>query len=110
MPYHSEHYEQGDGPEFSKECWFGVKYTVGFDFPNLPLFIEVDFKLSESTAIMRYIAGKYGPEEFSGKDAKEKSVIDMMYGVINDIKSANSPHMYMTGYKNAIIEKSKSME
>ena len=110
MPYHSEHYEQGDAPDFSKECWFGVKHTLGFDFPNLPYLIDGDYKLTESNAIMRYIAGKYGPEEFSGKDAKEKSVIDMMYGVINDIKGANSPHMYGTGDKNAIVENSKRME
>ncbi len=34
----------------------------------------------------------------------------MIYGVINDIKSANSPHMYGTGDKNAIVENSKRME
>ena len=59
---------------------------------------------------MRYIATKYGPEEFSGKSAKDKSIVYMMYGVINDIKGANGPHMYMSGDKNAIIENSKRME
>ncbi len=59
---------------------------------------------------MRYIATKYGPEDFSGKSAKDKAIVDMMYGVINDIKGANGPHMYMSGDKNAIIENSKRME
>ena len=59
---------------------------------------------------MRYIAGKYGNDGFSGKDAKEKAIVDMIFGVVGDIKSATTPHMYGSGDKNAIIEISKRME
>ena len=39
------------------EKWFGGgdKNQLGFDFPNLPYLIKGDFKLTESSAIARYI-------------------------------------------------------
>jgi len=60
--------------------------------------------------MLRYIANKYGDQSFSGKNAKDKAIVDMMYGVVSDIKSAVGPHMYGTGDKNAVIEISKRME
>ena len=110
VPYTAVDYEQGDGPEFSRDCWMNVKNTLGLDFPNLPYLFDGDVKITESSAMMRYIAGKYGPEGFSGKDAKEKAIVDMMFGVVADIKSATTPHMYSTGDKNALKEISKRME
>ncbi len=36
--------------------WFGNdKQKLGFDFPNLPYLIDGDLKLTESSAIERYI-------------------------------------------------------
>jgi glutathione S-transferase len=32
------------------------------DFPNLPYLIDEDYKLTESMAIMKYIAAKWKPE------------------------------------------------
>ena len=62
QPYEMVEYEQGDGPEFSKACWFDVKYTLGFAYPNLPYLIDEDVKLTETIAIHRYLADKYMPE------------------------------------------------
>jgi len=53
-------YQQGEGPEFSREEWFSVKDTLGLDFPNLPYYIDGDVKLTESVAIMLHIANKHG--------------------------------------------------
>jgi len=39
-------YEQGDAPDFSKEVWFSIKPTLGFDFPNLPYLTDGDYKLT----------------------------------------------------------------
>ena len=108
--YNAVDYEQGDGPEFSRESWLQVKPNLGLDFPNLPYLLDGDVKITESSAMIRYIANKYGDQSFSGKNAKDKAIVDMMYGVVSDIKSAVGPHMYGTGDKNAVIEISKRME
>ena len=59
VDFDCDEYEQGDGPEFSKEPWFSVKPTLGFDFPNLPYLIDDDLKLTETFGIHRYIANKW---------------------------------------------------
>ena len=102
--YNAVDYEQGDGPEFSRESWLQVKPNLGLDFPNLPYLLDGDVKITESGAMLRYIANKYGDQSFSGKNAKDKAIVDMMYGVVSDIKSAVGPHMYGTGDKNSVIE------
>ena len=34
-------------PDFDKSCWFDNKFSLGFDFPNLPYFIDGDIKLTQ---------------------------------------------------------------
>lgn len=69
-------YEMTDGPEFSREEWTSVKYSLGLEFPNLPYFIDGDVKLTQTSTILRYIAGKY---DLLGKSTAEKLQCDMMY-------------------------------
>ena len=59
VPFEDVMYELGDGPDFDNSCWASVKPTLGMDFPNLPYMIDGDFKLTETPAIMKYIAQKY---------------------------------------------------
>ena len=62
VDYENKFYETGDAPDYNTDSWFGIKYDLGFDFPNLPYFIDGDFKLSESDALMKYICAKWRPE------------------------------------------------
>jgi len=46
---------------FSNEKeWQSDKTNLGLDFPNLPYYIDGDVKLTQSLAIMRYLARKHG--------------------------------------------------
>ncbi|GIX89416.1 glutathione S-transferase Mu 1 [Caerostris extrusa] len=47
-------YARGDGE------WQKDKFNLGLDFPNLPYYMDGDVKLSQTFAILRYLAGKYG--------------------------------------------------
>ncbi len=70
-------YEIGPAPEFSRDCWFSVKPTLGFDFPNLPYFIDGDYKLTESAAIYKYIAHKWA-KELLGTTSEEYANAEML--------------------------------
>ncbi len=97
-------YETGDAPDFSRQGWMDIKPTLGFDFPNLPYYIDGDFKITESAAIMRYIANKYDPK-LLGRSTEEKALVDMMVGIVGDLKSAVTMPCYQTGDKEVIKAK-----
>uniref|UniRef100_A0A4X2L9D2 Glutathione S-transferase n=1 Tax=Vombatus ursinus TaxID=29139 RepID=A0A4X2L9D2_VOMUR len=44
-------------PDFDKSQWLDVKFSLGLDFPNLPYLIDGDHKITQSSAILRYIWG-----------------------------------------------------
>lgn len=110
IPYVEEMYEQGDAPDFDRSCWFSVKEKLGLDFPNLPYLIDGDVQITESSAIFRYITNQYASSDFGGKTDDDKAHVDMMFGVVSDIKSAATGHCYGSGDKNAVIEISNRME
>ena len=94
VDYELAEFEQAE--DFSKECWLSVKETLGFDFPNLPYFIDGDFKLTETQAIHKYIAGKWKPE-LLGTTVQETATIDMLAGVLGDLKGGGTGPMYGRG-------------
>ena len=79
-----------------------VKPNLGLDFPNLPYLVDGEVKITESHAIIRYISNKWGGADFSGKDAKDKAVVDMLLGVVSDIKGAATGHCYGSGDLEAV--------
>uniref|UniRef100_A0A8B9DWX2 glutathione transferase n=1 Tax=Anser cygnoides TaxID=8845 RepID=A0A8B9DWX2_ANSCY len=46
-------------PDYDKSQWINEKEKLGLDFPNLPYFIDGSTKLTQSNAILRYIARKH---------------------------------------------------
>ena len=89
VDYNDVHYEQGDAPEYSREAWLSVKETLGLDFPNVPYLIHGDLKITESSAITRYVINKFGPE-LAGKTPEEAAHADQLYGVLGDIRAPGS--------------------
>ena len=67
VDYEEDLYEQGDGPDFSRQQWFDKRDKLGLAFPNLPYLIDGSTQVTETLAIMKYIANKFGPQ-LLGKD------------------------------------------
>ena len=57
-----------------------IKPNLGLEFPNLPYYMEGDFKITQSLAILRYLGKKHG---MYGKTDEEYAKIDMLmeYGL-----------------------------
>lgn len=75
-----------DNPEFLNR-WFEVKNTLGFELPNLPYLIDGDVRLTQSSAIIKYLARKAGllgvPDTAS---AEELARLDMIQEHVNDLR------------------------
>ena len=65
----------GPAPDYDKSCWFSIKPTLGLDFPNLPYYIDGNVKLTQSNAILRYIARKHN---LLGKTEAEMIRVDLL--------------------------------
>eukprot|EP00092_Neocalanus_flemingeri_P082036 GFUD01102596.1.p1 GENE.GFUD01102596.1~~GFUD01102596.1.p1 ORF type:complete len:219 (-),score=69.17 GFUD01102596.1:63-719(-) len=65
----------GPAPGFDKSCWFDNKFSLGLDFANLPYYIDGEVKITQSNAILRYIARQ---NDLVGKSDTEKAMVDMM--------------------------------
>ena len=69
--------------------WFkDDKLNLGLDFPNLPYLIDGEYKLTESGAIQRYVAKKWGKPEWLGKNAKDNARIESFLSIFIEIADA----------------------
>ncbi|XP_055348120.1 glutathione S-transferase B-like [Paramacrobiotus metropolitanus] len=97
QPYEFKGYDLSNAQE-----WFGVKETLGFEFPNLPYLIDGDFKLTQGNAIIRYFARKHNLIATSEKDIIEQDVMD---GVITEFLMAWVTVTYATPGKEEDLKR-----
>eukprot|EP00826_Nyctotherus_ovalis_P029651 TRINITY_DN2349_c0_g4_i1.p1 TRINITY_DN2349_c0_g4~~TRINITY_DN2349_c0_g4_i1.p1 ORF type:complete len:230 (+),score=65.84 TRINITY_DN2349_c0_g4_i1:118-807(+) len=93
--YKEELYVAGGPPDYNEDCWYNIKYTLGLDFPNLPYLFDSSFKLTESTAILRYICHKYDAK-LLGETVQEMAYVDMLTGMFGDICISKNRICYET--------------
>ena len=101
VDYDETLYEQGDAPDYDRSQWLEEKDTLGLQFPNLPYFIDGNFKLTETNAIMKYIAHKHGPELLGG-DAPTMAKVEMVAANVGDLKGQITMPCYTSGDRAAI--------
>ncbi|XP_026533700.1 glutathione S-transferase 2-like isoform X1 [Notechis scutatus] len=70
-------------PNMDMTDWTSVKEKLGLDFPNLPYLIDGDRKISQSNAILRYIARKHN---MCGETEEETIKIDMLENHLMDFR------------------------
>lgn len=80
-----------------------MKQTLGLEFPNLPYLLDGDTKITETKAIMKYIAKKYNPS-LLGLSSAELGRIEMLAAHVDTLKGAATMPCYRTGDRNEIIE------
>ncbi|NXI12343.1 GSTM2 transferase, partial [Irena cyanogastra] len=92
-PYQERKYHLGPAPDYDPSEWTNEKEKLGLDFPNLPYFIDGPIKLTQSNAILRYLARKNNlcgetEEEKQREDVLEHQLMDLR---MNLVLLCNSP-------------------
>ncbi|KAL5969767.1 Glutathione S-transferase Mu 2 [Taenia solium] len=78
-------YNFGPAPAYDRSAWLSEKFLLDLDFPNLPYYIDGDFKLTQSGAIMRYIADIHGMIP----DCKEqRALLHMLQDEVDDLRTS----------------------
>lgn len=71
-----------------REQWFNVDKTgLGIQLPNLPYLIDGDYKLTETTSIIRYLPKRLGKPELLGKTIQDQGRVDQILGVLSDVQT-----------------------
>ncbi|XP_063811262.1 glutathione S-transferase Mu 5-like [Pseudophryne corroboree] len=82
-PYEEKLYMVGEAPDYDKSQWLDEKEKLGLDFPNLPYLLDGDIKLTQSNAILRYIARKHG---LCGDSESEKTNVSLIENQAMDFR------------------------
>ncbi|XP_060057920.1 glutathione S-transferase Mu 5-like isoform X3 [Erinaceus europaeus] len=62
-------------PDYDRSQWLNEKFKLGLDFPNLPYLIDGAHRLTQSNAILRYIARKHN---LCGETEEERIRVDLL--------------------------------
>ncbi|XP_036624478.1 glutathione S-transferase Mu 3-like [Trichosurus vulpecula] len=81
--YEEKLYRCGEAPDYDRSQWLDVKFKLGLDFPNLPYLIDGERKLTQSNAILRYIARKHN---MCGETEDEKIRVDLLENQVMDFR------------------------
>ncbi|XP_065763401.1 glutathione S-transferase Mu 1-like isoform X2 [Muntiacus reevesi] len=81
--YEEKKYTMGDAPNYDRSQWLNEKFKLGLDFPNLPYLIDGAHKLTQSNAILRYIARKHN---MCGETEEEKIRVDILENQTMDVR------------------------
>ncbi|XP_006899385.1 PREDICTED: glutathione S-transferase Mu 2 isoform X1 [Elephantulus edwardii] len=84
--YVEKTYRMGDAPDYDRSQWLKEKFKLGLDFPNLPYLVDGAHKITQSNAILRYLARKYN---LCGVTEEEKIREDIV------INQATDTSMYL---------------
>lgn len=86
-----KNYQTGDAPDYDKSCWYDEKNSLGLDFPNLPYYIDGEVKITQSNAILRYIAQKHA---LIGKTPLEEAKCLELQDVAMDLRNGTTRIAY----------------
>ncbi|XP_011933680.1 PREDICTED: glutathione S-transferase Mu 4 isoform X1 [Cercocebus atys] len=82
--YEEKKYTMGHAPDYDRSQWLNEKFKLGLDFPNLPYLIDGTHKITQSNAILRYVARKHN---LCGETEEEKIRVDILENQAMDVSN-----------------------
>ncbi|CAL8130032.1 unnamed protein product [Orchesella dallaii] len=95
-------------PELTKDYWFEDRKKLNLEFPNLPYLIDGDFKVTESRAILKYLARTRKPD-LLGNGLEVQTRLDTVENFVYDLWIINFVEM-LYGYTEERHQKYKELE
>ncbi|RWS19273.1 glutathione S-transferase Mu 1-like protein, partial [Leptotrombidium deliense] len=83
VEFEDKRYTFGSAPDYGCPEWKNDKFNLGLDFPNLPYLFDGDVKLTQSLAILRYLARKY---KLVGESEAETMRLDVLEQELLDLR------------------------
>jgi glutathione S-transferase len=112
VQFHDRRYNQqwdAENEQWDRSEWMNEKFNLGMEFPNLPYLFDEDTKLTETLAIMQYIAKKWKPE-LLGRNAAEVGRIHMLEEKVYKLKFATAGPCYAPDAdRQKIVETARPM-
>ena len=69
---------------WDRSAWFDVKFDKGMVFPNLPYLLDGEVRISESWAVLKYLARKSG--KCLPTNNKDWAVAEQLEGFLSDFR------------------------
>jgi len=85
------------GPEIDTSEWTDEKFKLGLDFPNLPYYKDDVVEITQTLAILQYLARKYN---LYGESEKEKAHVDMLLCLHMDLSMGMARICYNQDFEN----------
>ncbi|XP_047417887.1 glutathione S-transferase Mu 1-like [Sciurus carolinensis] len=82
--YEEKRYTLGDAPDYDRSQWLNEKFKLVLDFPNLPYLTDGTHRITQSNAILRYIARKHN---LCGETEEEKIRVDILENQAMDTRT-----------------------
>lgn len=98
VEYEEKQYDIGPPPTFIGTEWKSAKTTLGLQFPNLPYYIDGELKITESSAILRYLARKHN---LAGNTEEDRIKIDVALGLMTDFARENVMLSFKDNFEEA---------
>nr|XP_032636879.1 glutathione S-transferase Mu 1-like isoform X2 [Chelonoidis abingdonii] len=96
-PFEDKQYSpSGEGPDYDISQWTNEERELGLDFPNLPYLIDGQTKLTQSNAILRYIARKH---KMAGESEEEIQRVDVLENQVMDFRLAFARMCYSPDFE-----------
>jgi len=96
----------GSGGEVDRSEWLNEKFSLGLDFPNLPYYLDGEVKLTQSLAILRYVARK---TKLDGNTDEEKVRVELVEQQLVDMNMAFTRICYDPNFETLKVDYLKNL-
>ncbi|KAM7533935.1 hypothetical protein Aperf_G00000113439 [Anoplocephala perfoliata] len=90
-------YKFGPAPDFDRGMWLSEKFKLGLNFPNLPYYIDGVLKLTQTSAILEYIADE---NNMIPNCKKQRAILHMLQNAITDLRLSFGRVCYSPDFEN----------